>query len=54
MNLTIKNEEKMSMLKTIECSIIVFSLMILFVSMGNDEKNMVSIFAQSEEEKDSF
>jgi hypothetical protein len=39
--------------KTIEFSIMAFSLMILFVSMSNDGRNLVSIFAQSEEEKDS-
>ena len=53
MNLTIKNEEITSMLKNTELSLIIFSLMILFVSMNNDGKNMISIFAQSEEEKDS-
>ena len=53
MNLPIKDKEKMSMLKTIEFSILVFSLIILFVSMSNDGRNLVSIFAQSEEEKDS-
>jgi hypothetical protein len=53
MNLTIKNEEIPSKLKNPELFLIVFSLMILFVSMNNDGKNMISIFAQSEEEKDS-
>ena len=53
MNLTMKNEEKMSMLKTTEFSLIVFSLMILLVSMSTDGKNMISIFAQSEDEIDS-
>jgi hypothetical protein len=54
MNLTIKNEEKISILKITELSLIVFSLMILFVSMNNNGKNIISIFAQSEEEdKDS-
>ena len=47
MNLTIKNEEITSMLKNTEFSLIVFSLMILFVSMSNDGKNMISAFAQS-------
>ena len=51
MILTIKTEEKTSILKTIEFSLVVFSLMILFVSMNNDGKNMISIFAQSEEEE---
>jgi hypothetical protein len=53
MNLTIKNEEITSILKTTEFSIIVFSLMILLVSMCIDGKNMISIFAQSGEEIDS-
>lgn len=43
----------MSILKTTEFSLIVFSLMILFDSISNDGKNMISIFAQSAEEKDS-
>ena len=51
MNLTMKNEEITSILKTTEFSIIVFSLMILFASIDNDGKNMISIFAQSEEEE---
>ena len=54
MNLTIKNEEKISILKITELSFIVFSLMILFVSMNNNGKNIISIFAQYEEkDKDS-
>ncbi len=52
MNLTMKNEEITSILKTTEFSIIVFSLMILFTSIDNDGKNMISIFAQSEEEEE--
>jgi hypothetical protein len=43
----------MSILKTTEFSLIVFCLMILFDSISNDGKNMISIFAQSAEEKDS-
>jgi hypothetical protein len=39
--------------KTIEFSIMAFPLMILFVSMSNDERNLVSIFAQSEEDLSS-
>jgi len=43
----------MSILKTTEFSLIVFCLMILFDSISNDGKYMISIFAQSAEEKDS-
>ena len=43
MNLNIKNEGKKPILKTTEFFLIVFSLMILFASMDNDGKNIISI-----------